>query len=109
MLRSVSFIVLVFISIAITCYDHKSHRLERKSFRIGIENNSNSFATRSASAKTVRATSVTNTPQLQIPYRSDEELDKTVQDLLHHIAFEADLRNCFSESNATWEGSDHRN
>jgi DNA invertase Pin-like site-specific DNA recombinase len=46
---------------------------------------------------------------LKVPYRSDEELDKTVQDLLQHIAFEADLRNCFSESDATMEGSDHRN
>jgi len=47
--------------------------------------------------------------RLKIPYRSDEELDKTVQDLLQHIAFEADLRNCFSESDARMEGSDHRN
>ncbi len=47
--------------------------------------------------------------RLKISYRSDEELDKTVQDLLQHIAFEADLRNCFSESDATLEGSDHRN
>ena len=47
--------------------------------------------------------------RLKVSYRSDEELDKTVQDLLQHIAFEADLRNCFSESDATLEGSDHRN
>ena len=47
--------------------------------------------------------------RLKIPYRSDEELDKTVQDLLQHIAFEADLRNCFSESDARMEGSEHRN
>ena len=47
--------------------------------------------------------------RLKIPYRSDEELDKAVQDLLQHIAFEADLRNCFSESDATLEGSDHKN
>jgi hypothetical protein len=47
--------------------------------------------------------------RLKIPYRSGEELDKTVQDLLQHIALEADLRNCFSESDATLEGSDHRN
>jgi hypothetical protein len=47
--------------------------------------------------------------RLKVSYRSDEELDKTVQDLLQHIAFEADLRNCFSESDATLEASDHRN
>ena len=46
--------------------------------------------------------------RLKIPYRTDEELDKTMQDLLQHIALEADLRNCFSESDATLEGSDHR-
>jgi hypothetical protein len=31
--------------------------------------------------------------RLRIPYRTDEELDKTMEDLLQHIAFEADLRN----------------
>ncbi len=46
--------------------------------------------------------------QLKIPYRTDEELDRTVEDLLQHIASEADLRNCFSESDAQLEGSDNR-
>jgi DNA invertase Pin-like site-specific DNA recombinase len=46
--------------------------------------------------------------RLKIPYRTDEELDKTIQDLLQHIALEADLRNCFSESNAHLEGSQDR-
>jgi len=46
--------------------------------------------------------------RLKIPYRTDEELDKTMVDLLQHIAFEADLRNCFSESNAQLEGSQDR-
>jgi hypothetical protein len=31
-----------------------------------------------------------------------------MEDLLQHIAFEADLRNCFSESNAQLEGSQDR-
>jgi hypothetical protein len=31
-----------------------------------------------------------------------------MEDLLQHIAFEADLRNCFSESDAQLEGSDDR-
>jgi hypothetical protein len=46
--------------------------------------------------------------RLKIPYRTDEELDKAMVDLLQHIAFEADLRNCFSESNAQLEGSQDR-
>jgi DNA invertase Pin-like site-specific DNA recombinase len=46
--------------------------------------------------------------RLKVPYRTDAELDKTMEDLLHHIAFEADLRNCFSESNAQLEGSEDR-
>jgi hypothetical protein len=46
--------------------------------------------------------------RLKIPYRTDEELDKTMADLLQHIAFEADLRNCFSESNAQLKGSQDR-
>ncbi len=31
-----------------------------------------------------------------------------MEDLLQHIAFEADLRHCFSESDAQLEGSDDR-
>ena len=46
--------------------------------------------------------------QLKVPYRTDEELDRTMEDLLQHIASEADLRNCFSESEAQLEGSDDR-
>jgi DNA invertase Pin-like site-specific DNA recombinase len=46
--------------------------------------------------------------QLQVPYRTDEDLDRTMEDLLQHIASEADLRNCFSESEAQLEGSDDR-
>jgi DNA invertase Pin-like site-specific DNA recombinase len=46
--------------------------------------------------------------RLKIPYRTDEELDKTMEDLLQHIAFEADLRNCFSESDARLEETEGR-
>jgi DNA invertase Pin-like site-specific DNA recombinase len=46
--------------------------------------------------------------QLHVPYRTDEDLDRTMEDLLQHIASEADLRNCFSESKAQLEGSDDR-
>ncbi len=44
--------------------------------------------------------------RLKVPYRSDEELDRTMKDLLQHIGFEADLRNCFSESSASLQNSD---
>lgn len=44
--------------------------------------------------------------RLKVPYRSDEELDRTMEDLLQHIGFEADLRNCFSESSASLQNSD---
>jgi DNA invertase Pin-like site-specific DNA recombinase len=46
--------------------------------------------------------------QLQVPYRTDGDLDRTMEDLLQHIASEADLRNCFSESEAQLEGSNDR-
>ena len=46
--------------------------------------------------------------QLRAPYCTDEEFDSTIEDLLQHIAFEADLRHCFSESDAQLEGSDDR-
>ena len=44
--------------------------------------------------------------ELKIPYRTDEDVDKTMDDLLSEIAREADLRHCFSESDAHLEGSD---
>ena len=43
---------------------------------------------------------------LKVPYRTDEDLDKAMNDLLQEIAGEADLRNCFSESEARLEGTD---
>jgi DNA invertase Pin-like site-specific DNA recombinase len=43
---------------------------------------------------------------LTVPYRSDEDLDAIVNELLNDIATEADNRNCFSESDAHLEGSD---
>lgn len=46
--------------------------------------------------------------QLKVPYRTDEELDRTMEDLLQHIASAADLRHCFSESEAQLEGSADR-
>ncbi len=45
---------------------------------------------------------------LSIPYRSDEELDKTVYDLLTEVSKEAEMRNCFIEANAWEEGTERR-
>jgi len=44
--------------------------------------------------------------ELKVPYRSDEDLDKAMDELLGDIASEADDRNCFSESDARMEGTD---
>jgi len=44
--------------------------------------------------------------ELKVPYRTDEDLDKTMNDLLREIEREADLRNCFVESDARFEGTD---
>lgn len=46
--------------------------------------------------------------ELSIPYRSDDELDKTVHDLLTEISQEADMRNCFAEMDAWEEGTERR-
>ncbi|HGY2327244.1 TPA: recombinase family protein, partial [Pseudomonas aeruginosa] len=46
--------------------------------------------------------------ELAIPYRSDDELDKTVHDLLTEISQEADMRNCFIEADAWEEGTERR-
>jgi hypothetical protein len=47
-----------------------------------------------------------NEYQIKIPYRDDAELDKIVGELLYEIWLEADRGNCFSESEASLEGSD---
>ena len=44
--------------------------------------------------------------ELKVPYSSDEDLDETINDLLAEIADEADLKYCFSESEAQLEGSE---
>jgi hypothetical protein len=44
--------------------------------------------------------------ELKIPHLSDEDLGRIMEDLLREIAFEADLRNCFSGSDARLEGCD---
>nr|CAB65714.1 resolvase [Xanthomonas campestris] len=46
--------------------------------------------------------------ELTIPHRSDDELDKTVHDLLTEISQEADMRNCFIEADAWEEGTERR-
>ena len=47
------------------------------------------------------------TPEIDT-YRSDEDLDTIMYELLGNIASEADDRNCFSESDACLEGSDRQ-
>lgn len=46
--------------------------------------------------------------ELVIPYRSDDELNKTVHDLLTEISQQADMRNCFIEADAWEEGTERR-
>lgn len=45
---------------------------------------------------------------LKVPYRSDDDLDKRMSELLSDIASEADDRHCFSESDARMEGTDRQ-
>ncbi len=44
--------------------------------------------------------------ELKIPYRTDEELDQTLYDLMREMDNEADLRYCFTESSASMPGTD---
>jgi len=46
--------------------------------------------------------------ELKVPHRSDEDLDKVIDELLGDIASEADDRNCFSESEACLDGTDRQ-
>jgi hypothetical protein len=45
--------------------------------------------------------------ELKVTYQTDAELDERMEDLLREIGREADLRNCFAETDARLEGSDH--
>ena len=47
-----------------------------------------------------------NKYQIKIRYRDDADLDKLVGELLYEIWLEADRGNCFSESEASLEGTD---
>jgi hypothetical protein len=47
-----------------------------------------------------------NEYQIKIPYRTDADLDKIMDELLREIAWQADMRNCFAESEALLEGTD---
>jgi hypothetical protein len=49
-----------------------------------------------------------NEYQMKIPYRTDADLDKIMDDLLREIAGEADDAKCFSESEALLEDTDRR-
>jgi hypothetical protein len=44
--------------------------------------------------------------ELKIHYDNDEDLDEVVSELLSDIAYDADDRHCFSESEARIEGAD---
>ena len=44
--------------------------------------------------------------ELKVPYVTDKELDRRMDDLLREIAMEVDARNCFMEWDARMEGSD---
>ena len=49
-----------------------------------------------------------NEYQMVIAYRTDAELDKRMVDLFSEISWEADRRNCFSESETSIEGTDRQ-
>jgi hypothetical protein len=44
--------------------------------------------------------------QLKVSYRTDQDLDDLMDDLLFEIAGEAQLSECFSETEARLEGTD---
>ena len=44
--------------------------------------------------------------QLKVSYRTDQDLDDLMDDLLFEIAGEAQLSGCFSETEARLEGTD---
>ena len=45
---------------------------------------------------------------LKVPFRDDEDLDQTMDDLFRAIADEAELRYCFTEPFAHLEGNEER-
>lgn len=45
---------------------------------------------------------------MKMPYADDDDLERTVNELLNEIAREADDRHCFSESDARLQGADRQ-
>jgi len=46
--------------------------------------------------------------QLKVAYRTAQDLDDLIDDLLFEISGEAQMRDCYSETEARLEGSDRR-
>jgi len=46
--------------------------------------------------------------QLKLSYQTDQDLDDLIDDLLSEISGEAQMRDCFSETEARLEGTDRR-
>ena len=46
--------------------------------------------------------------QLKLTYRTDQDLDDLIDDLLFEISGEAQMRECFSETEVRLEGTDRR-
>ena len=46
--------------------------------------------------------------QLKLSYRTDQDLDDLIDDLLFEISGEAQMRDCFSETEVRLEGTDRR-
>ena len=46
--------------------------------------------------------------ELKLSYRTDQDLEDLIDDLLFEISGEAQMRDCFSETEARLEGTDRR-
>ncbi|MCY1522897.1 hypothetical protein D9M68_577760 [compost metagenome] len=91
-------------------------RVATITLRLAVENNSTFVRGRKRATENIEHYCLTSYGmkrleaghyELSIPYRSDNELDKTVHDLLTEISQEADMRNCFVEMDA-WEAGTER-
>nr|WP_236761268.1 hypothetical protein [Aeromonas veronii] len=92
-------------------------RVATVTLRLSVENNSKFVRGRKRATENIERYCLepydmkrleTGHYELNIPYRSDAELDKTVHDLLTEISQEADMRSCVVEMDAWEEGTERR-
>jgi hypothetical protein len=81
-------------------------RIEHKNHRIRGKRRADEFIERHVLSHYGATRLPSGEHQLKIPYQTDQDLDNLIDDLLFEISGQAQLRDCFSQTEARLEGTD---